>query len=400
MMKKSILSQSYVISIVVPIYNAEPYLQKCIESIINQTYTNLQIILVDDGSTDGSGAICDEYMEKDNRIQVIHKENGGPASARESGLALANGDYVGFVDGDDYIDKEFYETLLDDIIENKVDFVHMGYIYEENGTISIRYDFESKQYELSREISVYLIGEGLLLKKVMNFCYGVVCNLFERKFIQKCHEMVPKEQFLGEDLTCLCICLLEGKSMYMHKAALYHYVKRDGSLTQTNKNSGIYGIDEKIKLYMVLKKVFLTYGVFEALKPYLGGFLLKTMIGLLKSSPQYGDFMSKYYFGDLEHIKGKRIVIYGAGKVGQDYYAQLRKYTFCQVVGWIDKNCDLYHFDYTEVISPEQLKNLSYDIILISVMYENVADQIRQELTETWKISEDTIIWKKPCSIV
>ena len=99
------------ISIIVPVYNIEKYISECIESIINQTYKNLQIILVDDGSTDKSGIICDEYARKDTRINVIHQKNGGLVSARKSGLRNVEGEFVGFVDGDDYIEPDMYENL-------------------------------------------------------------------------------------------------------------------------------------------------------------------------------------------------------------------------------------------------------------------------------------------------
>lgn len=100
------------ISVIVPVYKTEKYLDKCVESIVNQTYKNLEIILVDDGSPDGCPQMCDEWAEKDSRIKVIHKENGGAASARNKGLDAASGDYIGFVDSDDYIETEMFEKLL------------------------------------------------------------------------------------------------------------------------------------------------------------------------------------------------------------------------------------------------------------------------------------------------
>lgn len=99
------------ISLIVPIYNVEKYLDKCIDTIINQTYSNIEIILVDDGSTDASGEICDKWKKKDNRITVIHKLNGGLSSARNAGIDIATGKYIGFIDSDDYIDLEMIETM-------------------------------------------------------------------------------------------------------------------------------------------------------------------------------------------------------------------------------------------------------------------------------------------------
>ena len=99
------------ISVIVPVYNVEPYLRKCVDSILAQSYSNLEVILVDDGSPDGCGAICDEYAAKDARVRVIHKPNGGVSDARNAGLDIMTGDYVAFVDSDDWIDKQHLSSL-------------------------------------------------------------------------------------------------------------------------------------------------------------------------------------------------------------------------------------------------------------------------------------------------
>ena len=114
------------ISIIVPVYKVEPYLRKCVESIINQTYTNLEIILVDDGSPDNCGTICDEYALKDSRIKVIHKENGGLSDARNAGLDIATGDYIGFVDSDDWIEPQMYQRLYELIQKYDADMAFGG----------------------------------------------------------------------------------------------------------------------------------------------------------------------------------------------------------------------------------------------------------------------------------
>ena len=115
------------ISVVVPVYNVEKYIDKCINSIINQTYKNLEIILVDDGSPDNCGNICDEYAKKDNRIIVIHKENGGVSSARNIGIKNAKGKWITFVDSDDWIENDYVEKLSKIGIQNKAEVVLCGY---------------------------------------------------------------------------------------------------------------------------------------------------------------------------------------------------------------------------------------------------------------------------------
>ena len=109
------------ISIIIPVYKVEKYLEKCIKSVLDQTYKNLQIILVDDGSPDNCGNICDNYAKIDNRIEVIHKANGGLSEARNVGLKVARGEYIGFVDSDDYVSNEMFENLYNTLISNDVD---------------------------------------------------------------------------------------------------------------------------------------------------------------------------------------------------------------------------------------------------------------------------------------
>ena len=115
------------ISIIVPVYNVEKYLKRCIDSILNQSFTDFELILVDDGSTDNSGKIIDEYAIKDERIKVIHKENGGQGSARNRGLDIANGNYIGFVDSDDWIHKDMYKCMYQIISEDNTDIVQVGH---------------------------------------------------------------------------------------------------------------------------------------------------------------------------------------------------------------------------------------------------------------------------------
>lgn len=119
---------SKLISVIIPVYNVEKYLEKCIDSVLKQTYSNLEIILVDDGSKDNSGKICDEYAEKDNRIKVIHKENGGLSDARNTGIKNSTGDYLSFLDGDDCLKLDFYEYLADLMKNEKYDIAECKFL--------------------------------------------------------------------------------------------------------------------------------------------------------------------------------------------------------------------------------------------------------------------------------
>lgn len=145
------------ISVIVPVYNVEKYLKKCVDSIINQTYKNLEIILVDDGSTDNCPIICDEYDKLDNRIKVIHKENGGQASSRNMALDIASGEYIAFVDSDDYIELNMYEALYSECIKYDCDIAICGYKLDNGLKLNmIRHITERRIYKTHELMLSYL----------------------------------------------------------------------------------------------------------------------------------------------------------------------------------------------------------------------------------------------------
>ena len=168
------------ISVIVPVYNVEKYIEKCIDSISKQTYRNLEIILIDDGSTDNSGQICDEYLKMDSRIQVYHKKNGGLSSARNAGLRVARGEWVGFVDSDDYIEPDMYETLLGSMGED-VDIVCCArkIMYPSEAKKQFKYFCTlNKEMVFSNEEAM----RELLLQKNMSF--SVCTKLFRRSLLK------------------------------------------------------------------------------------------------------------------------------------------------------------------------------------------------------------------------
>ena len=137
------------LSVIVPIYNVEDYLNRCVDSIINQTYKNLEIILVDDGSPDNCPQMCDDYAKKDSRIRVVHKENGGLSDARNAGMKVATGEYVSFIDSDDYISLDFYETLFQTMVDNDSDIVECSVVkfYENEKFDEYSDDLKVTNYE-------------------------------------------------------------------------------------------------------------------------------------------------------------------------------------------------------------------------------------------------------------
>ena len=164
------------ISIIVPVYNVEQYLRQCIESIIRQIYKNLEIILIDDGSTDNSGKICDEYALKDDRIIIIHKQNGGVSSARNAGLKIAKGDYIGFVDGDDYIRNDMYEELYNTAIKTNTELVVCNYLKGNENNWITNNVFPLQQILTIKEAFQYLYKCESIYTKM--FKKNIINNIF------------------------------------------------------------------------------------------------------------------------------------------------------------------------------------------------------------------------------
>lgn len=215
------------ISIIIPVYKIEKFIDKCINSIISQTYQNLEIILVDDGSPDNCPNICDKYAKMDNRIKVIHKPNGGLSDARNAGIDICKGDYIGFVDGDDYISENMYEHLLEHCIKYNADIAICGIyaIDEDYNNLSIYNPMIYNQITLSNIQAL----RHLFLTFDVNF--EVAWNkLYKRDlFFNKDNIRYPYGK-LHEDTYTTYKLLYYANNIAVFNEPLYYYVQRNGSI--------------------------------------------------------------------------------------------------------------------------------------------------------------------------
>ena len=208
------------VSIIIPVYNVEVYLKECIESVLEQSYKNLEIILVDDGATDSSGKICDEYKDKDNRIIVFHKENGGLSSARNSGLAIATGKFVYFLDSDDYIEKNAIEVLVENMRTNnsEVVFLDGNIFYEEGAEIRPTNTYiRQRKYELCN-------GKEQLRKLIETGEYrtAVPFLFFKKEFLDN-HQLRFKEGIIHEDELFTILVFMTDAMVSHCNFPLYNY---------------------------------------------------------------------------------------------------------------------------------------------------------------------------------
>lgn len=210
------------ISVIVPVYNVESYVAECIESIQNQTYMNLEIILVNDGSTDASGDICDQYAAYDERIQVIHKENAGVSAARDTGIESANGDYIGFVDSDDYIAPTMYEDMLKLMAEHDLDIIECT-AFRNNGDTNI---------EGCNDGSLEIFNRDEALKMAMYDCFVAVWSqLYKRRVISDVRFPVGRK---FEDSAVSYLFIANTKRVGHINRCLYYYRLNPNSTTQTS----------------------------------------------------------------------------------------------------------------------------------------------------------------------
>jgi len=229
------------ISVIVPVYNVEKYLSRCVESIIHQTYEDLEIILVDDGSTDRSGELCDEYEKRDGRIRVIHKENGGISSARNIGLQYATGEYIGFVDSDDYIDPEMYMTLFDRIISESADIAICGISNSYAGNEFIKDNSEENLRVMDNLTALKMMLEGKSITASPCTKLFRVALLDGLAFSEDIH--------YGEDALFFTYVFLSVKRVIFTSKKLYCYYHRSGSVTTRPYSQKTYDI---IKVYRLI----------------------------------------------------------------------------------------------------------------------------------------------------
>jgi glycosyltransferase involved in cell wall biosynthesis len=217
------------ISVVIPVYNVEKYIKECLDSVINQTYKNLQIILVDDGSTDNSGEICDEYASKDNRITVIHQENQGAGAAKNSGIELATGEYLSLIDSDDYIELNYYETLLSVMKNYNADVVQcLFYNVFVNKSHKRNYNFPSPKNRKLRT-------KQFLFEMLYDWKYAVFWNKLFKTELLKNNRFPFGRKIDDEFFTYKLIC--NAKSIVNINDSLYNYRMRNSSVMNEESKS-------------------------------------------------------------------------------------------------------------------------------------------------------------------
>lgn len=379
------------VSIVIPVYNTAEYLPECIESIRGQTLKDIEIICVDDGSTDGSSDILDEYALRDDRIRIIHKDNGGPVSARKAGVQVANGQYIGFVDSDDWIDEDMYGLLYQMAENYQVDMVSCGFFLEGNYTTMYMDTVPQGLYvgdgmQKLREKAIYNLE-----KRSSGLKAGLCYKLFKKELICDAQYKIPDEITMADDKMCLLTALLECNSVYVYHKALYHYRIRANSIVHSGSAEYL------LKVYAVYKYMqglfehkFFTKDMRLQADIYITELLYKGINTLLGFENKNLLWIDPYWLDEIP--VNAKIILYGAGELGKKYRKQLQSRSDLHYITCIDFSHERLGSEEFVVESPDVTAAYEYDYIVITVKNPQKAQEIRTDLQKLG-IAEEKLLW-------
>ena len=374
---------------IVPVYNMEAHLRKCLDSICAQACADLEIVLVDDGSTDGSGAICDAYAKSDRRVRVLHQKNCGVLRARHNGLLSCESVYATFVDADDWLDADAYEQT-ERFRENGIDVIVFGKILERGrrGRTFPKSNYAYGAYsraQIERDIYPTMIWD------VPNSRTGITQSL--------CDKIIKRDLLLasyaltgeigklhyGEDPMILYPLMQWAQSMYIMEENLYHYRKETDELPAYLRNDDFFDMlytwyrhltAHVTKIPGAKKQIeYLYIYLAEARKDYYGDITVQ------------GEYMFPFELVPA----GCKVVLWGAGKVGRIYRGQIERLRYCDVVAWVDSNDCAYSalgVQSTKIVD----LHLEFDYIVIAIYSQAVKDAVTEQLKQRG-IPGDKIVW-------
>lgn len=359
------------LSVIIPIYNVEPYLSRCLESVLNQSYDNLEVICVNDGSTDNSDSIANQYALNDSRVKVISKENGGLVSARKAGIEQASGKYATYVDSDDWIEQGMYETLMELIIRYNADLVTSGIIrdygshtiiegesvppcyYDKNTLIEIRKRLINTECFFERGISV-----------------AVWNKIYRSDLLKECQREVDNQISIGEDVAVVYPYIFNIESVVISGKNYYHYCIRENSVMGKKKSNETESVN--LMLNYIESKFQSRYSFVSNLEMQFE--FLYTYFKLLRETELIINYSNEilYPFGQI--APDSSIIIYGKGRFGKELLKLLETKNEFKVVGLGDKK------EGKDTLSLDEISCLQYDKIIIAILIADIADEVEKSL--------------------
>lgn len=353
------------VSIIVPIYNVEAELRKCVSSILAQTYKDIEVILVDDGSPDNCGIICDEFAQNDPRVVVIHKKNGGLVNARKSGLEKSSGQFISYVDGDDWIEEDFIQNLVDCQKKYDADIVAAGFS-KDIGDISDKHSnaIPSGYYDKQKMIAdVYpkMICAGPYF--YFGICSYVWNKLFKKELLFESQMAVDPRISVGEDTAVVFSVLLKANSLYISDNSSYHYYQKAFSMLKSMDSL------EKEKEKVSWLNDYLTKSLENAPEEYKLKEQILRYIDSLRII-RYGEKETSPRNCIFDARTTDRVAIFGGGIVGQNIYSLYVSKKIAPITGWFDRDAEIYQSQGLKVQNISDIPNTEFDKIIIANLDE------------------------------
>lgn len=370
--------KKYNISVVITIFNKEEYLVKAIESIQNQTLKDIEIICVNDGSTDSSGVIIEQLAKNDNRIKVIHTENRGQVAATKLGINVASAKYIGFVDADDWVEENMYEILYYEMKNNKLDFISSGVI-RENET----YDYDRAEegiYQSNKELKGlfknFLYTESSFVQKVFG---NMPSKLFVRDTLLESSQNINNSINFREDDCFTYSYMMRCKRIKILHRAFYHYTYNEQSVS--NKADDMFFLRVNY-FYMFLKKEFSMFEYGKEVLPQLDCYFARTLV--LGIRYKAGLSLEGYVSVEYPFIFKKRVAVYGAGEYGKKFIHKLIADEQRELVcvfdrDWSNKKNEINLINLS-VDSPDNVLKYEFDVIAIAILDKRIGAQVKKLL--------------------
>lgn len=369
------------VSVIIPIYNAEQYLRACLDSVVGQTLQDIEIICINDGSTDGSLTILEEYASKDARLHIISKKNEGLVAARKTGVLFANSEYIGYVDSDDWVEPDMFEKMYAKMKEYDVELLCTGYFLEGSYT-TVHLDtveeglYNEEKMEWLRNNNIYRLE-----KKETGLRGGLWCKMYRRDLLLEAQLDVPDNITIAEDKVCLLHCLLHCNSVYVEKKAYYHWCIHQESMSRIENPDYLLCVHAVYKyLISLYHHENFTEQMRTQVEIYIMELLTLGMNSRLGFQNQQLFWIDPYWLDKLP--KNVRVVLYGGGEYGEKYRQQMAS------------RKDLIPVKELGFSLPteQELKEITFDYLVIAIKNQGKAEQVKQDLIKLG-VPEEKLLW-------
>lgn len=384
--------KSKLLSVIVPIYNSQGCLERCIRSLLSQTYRELEIILVNDGSLDCSGEMCNQYAKEYENIVAVHQKKSGVNIARKKGLQYAKGKYVTFMDSDDWIETNFFEILMSLMMKENADMVTSNVIVETKEGLkkqnsAIKTGLYTKE-EINEIIFPNMIYDDVAKKPgIFAYIWGKI--MIRDQLIDNIGDL-DERLIYGEDGAIIFPMLAKIDKLLVIDYAGYHYIQHDASMTH-NLSLDLFHNVKYLEKYLTTK--FKTLGKYELVETQIRYFIRDLLYRIIKMNYNI-DCGKILCVPPYELIpKDSSLVIYGAGKAGKEFMRLLLQNHYAKVIAWVDQYFEGKMYSY-KIEKPENIKDKKYDYILIALTDEKKVCEVKDYLFSIG-IDEKKILWKE-----